>query len=82
MLSSITKSISIDKVEGNTVFAYSNYHEYQALQKYGIQIKLLRKPGDVDYVEMSSNSKDLKNNWNTYPTYTAYVDMMYQFQND
>lgn len=82
LLSSITKSISIDKVEGNTVFAYSNYNEYQAFQKYGIQIKLLRKPGDVDYVEMSSNSKDLKNNWNTYPTYTAYVDMMYQFQND
>ena len=81
-LSNLTKIISIDNILNNTVYAYANYNEYKDFLKFNFPIKLLRKPGDVGQVDMSDNSKSLRQSWNTYPTYSAYVDMMYKFQTD
>ena len=81
-LSNLTKIISIDNILNNTVYAYANYNEYKDFLKFNFPIKLLRKPGDVGQVNMSDNSKSLRQSWNTYPTYSAYVDMMYKFQTD
>lgn len=72
--------ISIDNVKGNEVYAYANQKEYDTFMKYQIPIEVLKHPGEVGKIDMSSNYKSVKTNWNTYPTYDAYVQMMYAFE--
>jgi len=81
-LSSLTKTISIDNVQDGKIFAYANQKEYQKFLDLSITHDVLKRPGIVDYeVKMSSTVKDLKE-WDSYPTYDAYVAMMYQFATD
>jgi len=79
-IQTFTKIVSIDNVKGNEVYAYANQKEYDTFLKYQIPIEVLKHPGDVGKVAMSSDYKLVKGNWNTYPTYDAYVQMMYAFE--
>ncbi|HPR57508.1 MAG TPA: M14 family zinc carboxypeptidase [Bacteroidales bacterium] len=78
----LSKIISIDKVNGKKVFAYANKKEFTEFLKNGISYQLLPKPG-----ELLKNPKMLDNvnikeitEWDFYPTYEGYVDMMNQFE--
>lgn len=81
-LNELTKIISVDKFEDNTVYAYANAKGFSKLIEKGYKsLNILPHPGDVGYVAMSSDVKSAKA-WDTYPTYPAYVQMMETFAAD
>lgn len=80
-LAQLTKTISIDNVTDTEVFAYANKTEFSKFLEYGIDYKLLVPPSMLHQPVMKS-SIEIKSvlDWDFYPTYEAYVDMMYQFE--
>jgi hypothetical protein len=75
--------ISIDKIEENTVFAYANKTGFDAFCERGFSYKVLTEPSLLIYPNMLEDitTKQIKD-WDFYPTYEAYVAMMYQFEAD
>ena len=78
-INNLTKIISIDNVVGNNVYAYANEEEFNQFLKLGYKYEVLKNPGDVGDVHMSSSLEEIES-WDTYPTYDGYVNMMYQFE--
>ena len=77
-IQTLTKIISIDNVDGNTVFAYASDEEFLRFLMYHYEYEILSTPSLIN-PKMSSSPDEIRN-WNTYPTYEGYVAMMYQFQ--
>ena len=80
-LDQLSRIISIDNVKGETVFAYANKQEMEAFLKYTDSFELLPKPGELlKNPKMLSeiNVKEI-DDWDFYPTYEGYLDMMNQF---
>jgi len=78
----LTKIISIDNVQGDTIFAYANRKNFILLQQSGDwEFALLKHPGTLINPSMSSSLRDILE-WNYYPTYTAYEQIMQQFATD
>ncbi len=77
----LTKIISIDRVDSNTVYAYANDKEYDEFLKMGIPHEVLPAPSTLADVKMAQ-TKDAVREWDSYPTYSAYVSMMYQYATD
>ena len=75
----LTNIISIDNVDGLKVFAYANEKEFEQFLKLNYKYEILPHPGDLIQPEMGGTIEDVKS-WNVYPTYDAYVAMMYQFE--
>jgi len=75
----LTQIISIDDVKLNTVYAYANEDEFREFLKHKIEYEILPNPSTLIEPEMS-NSIEQITQWNVYPTYDAYVNLMYQFQ--
>jgi hypothetical protein len=80
-LTQITRIISIDNVMGDTVYAYANRTEFERFQKLNKKTEILPAPSLMFKPEMSQSVKKATE-WDSYPTYGAYVAMMYQFAND
>ena len=82
-LEQLTRIISIDKLEGNKVFAYANQNEFNAFLELGYEFEIYTDPGFLYQPKMLEdiNIKEIED-WDFYPTYEAYVDMMYQFESD
>ena len=80
-LETLTRIISIDNVTGNLVHAYANDKELEAFQRLGYSFTVLPHPGQLIEAAMSSSVKDAQD-WDTYPTYSAYRAMMFQFAAD
>ncbi len=86
-LTRLSRVISIDKVTNGVVFAYANASGIRYFLKKDIPFTLLDHPGDVSFeLNMLSakevGQKDLVGHWDFYPEYEAYVEMMYQFEQD
>nr|NQU92240.1 zinc carboxypeptidase [Bacteroidota bacterium] len=83
-LNAISKIISIDNVKGQEVFAYANQKEFEKFLKLQIDFNLLPKPGELIKNPVMKSVVDVKelDEWDFYPTYDAYVDMMYQYATD
>lgn len=83
IINQLTKEISIDNVKsfviGYEIFAYANEEEFNKFLKYNIPFEVLKHPSDLFSVRMSNDINEIRG-WDTYPTYDAYVSMMYQFQ--
>ncbi len=77
-LNHLTQIISIDNVRGNWVYAYANDWEWAEFNRLGYRAQILPNPGDVIEPIMSSNLSRLRE-WDSYPTYDGYVNMMYAF---
>lgn len=80
----LSKMISVDRIEKGSVFAYANKKEFTAFLKSGLSYEILPNPGDLlENPKMLDkiNSKEVTE-WDFYPTYQAYVDMMYQYATD
>ncbi|MEI7980923.1 MAG: M14 family zinc carboxypeptidase [Bacteroidota bacterium] len=77
----LTKIISIDNVKGDTVWAYANRKQFGEFFTLGYDYKILPNPGDLIHPRMLDkvNLKD-RTTWDFYPTYTAYLSLMSQFQ--
>jgi len=82
-LHSVTHIVSIDNVDEDFVYAYANRKEFNKFLDLGIDYELLTPPGLLINPVMKNivNLKEI-NDWDFYPTYEAYVDMMYQFETD
>ena len=80
-LNTLTNIISIDNVTGYKVFAYANENEMKEFLSLGYKFDVLTHSGLLIEPEMSSDLESI-NDWNVYPTYDAYVNMMYQFAAD
>ena len=81
-LEKLSRIISIDNVTNNKwIFAYANKDEYIRFLKLNLLHEILLHPGDLINPIMK-NHIDLKenNDWDFYPTYEGYVDLMYQFE--
>ena len=74
----LTDVVSIDKIEGSTAYAYANKNEYDKFLNFNIEHTILQKPGELIIPEMSDDINQI-NDWDVYPTYDAYVNMMMQF---
>lgn len=79
----ITKLISIDKVVKDTVWAYANLKEFENFQKLGYKIELLTPPSLVatKALNMATDISQMTN-WDRYPTYAVYREMIKKFETD
>ncbi len=75
----ITRIISIDNVDGDMVYAYANDMEMDKFRTLGYEITELQHPGTLIQPKSSSDPREIAA-WNTYPTFSGYVAMMYQFE--
>lgn len=80
-LPELQKLISIDNIEAEQVFAYATGERFEMFRKTGINYTLLPHPGTLIVPEMTASMTRL-NDWDTYPTYELYLEMMYQFETD
>ncbi|MCK5839037.1 MAG: PKD domain-containing protein, partial [Bacteroidales bacterium] len=73
--------VSIDNYKDETVFAYANRKEFETFLKTSTFYFCLPHPGDRIHPAMKE-VVDLRavTEWDFYPTYEAYVDMMYEFE--
>lgn len=81
---SLSRVISIDNVtEDMQVYAYANKQEFTKFLGHNMDYTVLQAPGTLHHPRMLDDV-DIKNitSWDFYPTYDAYVDMMYQFESD
>ncbi|OYT17706.1 MAG: hypothetical protein B7C24_01300 [Bacteroidetes bacterium 4572_77] len=73
--------ISVDEIRDGKVFAYANKRDFTRFLSLGYDYELLPNPGDLLDPVMYDGSKGVYD-WDAYPTYDAYVAMMYQFATD
>ena len=81
-LKAIAHTISVDRVDGNMVTAYANNQEFANFQKLGYQATLLTPPSMLEKAVMWDGNNRAEYDWDQYPTYQAYEDMMFQFSTD
>lgn len=81
-LNAIARTISVDRVDGKTVTAYANNNDFVNFQKLGYEVTLQTPPSLMEQVAMWDGSNRAAYDWDSYPTYTAYEDMMFQFATD
>ena len=81
-LPQIAHMISVDRVDGNVVTAYANNKEFAEFQKLGYEITLQTPPSMMFEAEMWDGSNRAEYDWDQYPTYSAYENMMYAFATD
>jgi hypothetical protein len=81
----LSRVISIDKVaQTGKVFAYANRKGFSRFLDFNISYEILPHPGDFKGFLNMKSQVDVRNvqDWDFYPTYDAYVAMMYQFATD
>ena len=80
-INQLSKMISVDNFADDYCYAYANKKEFTAFLKTGLDYKLLTSPGELLKNPRMLDNVNIKEitDWDFYPTYQAYVDMMYQF---
>ncbi|MDR2010825.1 MAG: PKD domain-containing protein [Bacteroidales bacterium] len=81
-IKSLYEKISIDKFDGKTVIAYANEKEFSDFLKTNKDFYIIQ-----DYLSTSkalnvASSVTEMQNWNKYPSYEVYVEMMHKFATD
>lgn len=83
VLEQLNRVISIDRSTGGIIHAYANQKGFQEFLETGIEFDVLTPPSMLWPAEMKANVDiDAIEDWDFYPTYEAYVDMMNQFAMD
>lgn len=78
----IASTVSVDRVDGNVVTAYANNKQFEEFQKMGYDVTLQTPPSMMFKAEMWDGSNRAEYEWDQYPTYEAYENMMYAFANN
>ena len=81
-LNAIAHTISVDRVDGKMVTAYANNEDFAKFQRLGYEVTLQTPPSLMEKVAMWDGSNRAEYDWDSYPTYSAYEDMMFQFATD
>ena len=81
--SKITQIVSIDRILKDTVWAYANLSEFDNFQKLGYEVEILTPPSLIatKALNMATEISQMEN-WDRYPTYTVYREMMKKFEAD
>ena len=74
-LKEITRIISIDKVTNHTVHAYATDKSLEKFKQLGYAFTLLDHPGAGVKETLATTMAEMEN-WDKYPTYDLYVEMM------
>ncbi len=75
----LTRIISIDKIMGSDVYAYASEKEFNNLKAgFDFNFFKLQKPSELIKVQMSDSPREVLD-WNYYPTYGAYLQIMQDF---
>lgn len=80
-LNDLSKIVSIDKVDDGLVTAYANEAEYNEFLALNIEHQLVMPEHLLKEFKMFDGCR-ADYEWDAYPTYSAYEDMMYQFAED
>jgi len=80
-------ALSLDYFQNKLVYAYANKEAVSLLNSLGVEYKVERSPGDIDFDPNMKSWEEIaaqkgEKSWDYYPTYSGYVNMMYQFQTD
>lgn len=84
----LARFISIDRMDAQRdgeVFAYANASGFARFLEFDLPFQVHDHPGDVDFdLHMKTweeiKTRDLTESWDFYPTYEAYVSLMYDFE--
>ena len=77
----LSKIISIDKVNGLSVYAYANKKGFEKFNSLNINYEVLNHPSDlIEAPKMFDFKIKSTNSWDAYPTYDSYIAMMNQYQ--
>jgi len=79
----LTKIISIDKIVDTEVIAYANKSEFARFIDFGIDYEVLTPPSLL-YKPQAGSAGVLRNtdDWDFYPSYDEYLNIMNQFASD
>lgn len=80
-LQSLENVITIDRCapwDGQTVYAYATDQQFENFQALGIAHEKLTNPGELIEVRMANTAREARD-WNVYPTFSAYKQMMVDF---
>ncbi len=80
-LDQLSNIVSIDDIDHGMVYAYANSREFSSFKQMGIPYEILQHPGTLYRPTMTSSTRELRE-WNTYPTYETYVEIMHEFAED
>lgn len=76
----LTRIISIDDVREGYIYAYANEQEFSRFKALGYAFELLPHPSTLlKDVKMTDDPQTLLLEWDSYPTYDAYIQMMNNF---
>ncbi len=78
----ITRAVSIDKVVGDTIYAYANKKEFKKIKDLGYTPIQLPHPSSLIKGRGMATTIDQMSNWDLYPTYEVYRAMMKKFEAD
>jgi PKD repeat protein len=78
-VATLTKIISIDNIQQNKVLAFANRNEFQRFLALGYPYTVLPNPNTLIKLNTTDQPEALLNNWDSYPTYDAYVALMEGF---
>lgn len=78
-IQAINELCSVDGTNGHTVICYANQRQYDQLLKKGYQPLLMTPPSMREMPKMWDGSHRENYEWDQYPTYEAYENMMQQF---
>lgn len=79
-LKKITQLISIDNFKNNTVWAYANEKEFETFKELNYKIESLPLNDNNNKVINMATTTAQMANWDRYPTYDVYKQMMLNFQ--
>jgi PKD repeat protein len=83
LLSELTHVLSIDKVTDSIVYAYANEKEFLKFLETDLDYVVLTPPSQIENAVMKEvTGLEGTNEWDFYPTYQGYLNMMTQFQTD
>ena len=79
----LSRIVSIDNVIDRVIYyevlAYANKDEMEEFVKHNIMFEVIDPLKDLEGIEMGSDIRQIME-WDTYPTYQGYLDMMNNFQ--
>ncbi|PLW94658.1 MAG: hypothetical protein C0591_12430 [Marinilabiliales bacterium] len=82
-MNKLSKVISIDNIKNNSVFAYANKKEFDQFLELEIPFEVLTAPSMLHIPKMMDGEEALRDReWDSYPTYQGYLDIMNQFTID
>jgi hypothetical protein len=81
-LESLTRVVSIDRVDGNEVWAYAWPDQLHRLEELGYSWQELPIPSSTSKARMGLLPRAASGDWDAYPTYAEYLTMMQNLAND